>query len=271
MPATSEENHIEEIQSLRKVIQEQSQRLQKSVFLEEEIARLKNKPKKPQLKPSKVGIMEKLSAKKKLKSRKKRRKNLKIHKTVVLEPDDLPEGSRLLRYHDYTIQDICIKAENTRYRRPIYKTPDGRRVYAKLPPEIQGSHYGVELRAYILSLYYASHVSQKDIVSALRDYGIEISASQVSNILTQGHDEFHKEKEDIALWSKALIRAPLTSRARGLEAGLKSSDHIVVDDTGLRQNGKNAFCTHVGNERFAFFLSRALYPLGKASLTGALP
>ena len=181
--------------------------------------------------------MEKLSAKKKLKSRKKRRKKLKIHKTVVLEPDNLPEGSRLLRYHDYTIQDICIKAENTRYRRPIYKTPDGRRVYAKLPPEIQGSHYGVELRAYILSLYYASHVSQKDIVSALRDYGIEISASQVSNILTQGHDEFHKEKEDI------------------LEAGLRSSKHIVVDDTGLRQNGKNAFCTHVGNERFAFFQS----------------
>ena len=178
----------------KRVIERQ---VQKISLLEEEIARLKNKPKKPQLKPSKVGIMEKLSAKKKLKSRKKRRKKLKIHKTVVLEPDNLPEGSRLLRYHDYTIQDICIKAENTRYRRPIYKTPDGRRVYAKLPPEIQGSHYGVELRAYILSLYYASHVSQKDIVSALRDYGIEISASQVSNILTQGHDEFHKEKEDI--------------------------------------------------------------------------
>ena len=50
MPATSEENHIEEIQSLRKVIQEQSQRLQeqsqKIKLLEEEIARLKNKPKK---------------------------------------------------------------------------------------------------------------------------------------------------------------------------------------------------------------------------------
>ena len=77
MSSVSEQDYIEEIESLRKIIVEQSQLIEKQAqkiqVLEEEIARLKNKPKKPQLQPSKIGILEKLSAKKNLKSRKKRR------------------------------------------------------------------------------------------------------------------------------------------------------------------------------------------------------
>ena len=63
----------------------------------------------------------------------------------------------------------------------------------------------------MLSLYHSMHVSQRDILSHLQEQGIEISSAQVSRILTQGHGQFHKEKQDIALWPKALIRAPLTS------------------------------------------------------------
>ena len=83
------------------------------------------------------------------------------------------------------------------------------------------------------------HVSQRDILSHLQEQDIEISSAQVSRILTQKHslEKFHKEKEDI------------------LEARLQSSDYIVVDDTGLRQKGRNGFCSHIGNERFAFFQS----------------
>ena len=239
--SVSEKEYIKEIQALKEIIQEQSQKLQeqsqKIQLLEEEINRLKNRPKKPKLKPSGIGLLEKLSAKKSLKARKKRRKKLKIHKIITLKPDNLPQGSRLLKYRDYIVQNIRIEAENIKYRRPIYKTPEGVCVFTKLPSEIKGSSYGVELRAYILSLYHSMHVSQRDIVSALQGYGIQISPAQVSRILTQGHDVFHKEKEDI------------------LEAGLQSSAHIVVDDTGLRQNGRNGFCTHIGNERFASFQS----------------
>ena len=228
MSSISEKEYIEEIQALKKIIQEQSQKIQ---VLEEEIARLKNKPKKSQLKPSRIGVLEKLSAKKNLKSRKKRRKKLKIHRTIVLKPENIPAGSCLLKYCKYTIQDIRIVLENIQYLRPKYKTPQGKLIYAKLPSEIDGSGYGVELKAYMLSLYHSMHVSQRDILSHLQERGIEISSAQVSRILTQRHslEKFHKEKEDI------------------LEAGLQSSDHIVVDDTGLRQNGKNAFCTHVGS------------------------
>ena len=73
--SVSEQNYIKEIQALKEIIQEQSQRIK---VLEEEINRLKNRPKKPKLKPSGIGLLEKLSAKKSLKARKKRRKKLKI-------------------------------------------------------------------------------------------------------------------------------------------------------------------------------------------------
>jgi len=32
----------------------------------------------------------------------------------------------------------------------------------------------------------------------------------------------------------------------------ESQDHNV-DDTGARHNGKNGYCTHIGNEYFAWF------------------
>ena len=33
------------------------------------------------------------------------------------------------------------------------------------------------------------------------------------------------------------------------------SSYVNVDDTGARHNGKNGYCTHVGNEDFAWFES----------------
>ena len=55
--------------------------------------------------------------------------------------------------------------------------------------------------------------------------------------MTEKHDSFHQEKEDI------------------LKTALTYSDYVVSDDTGARHAGKNGFCTHVGNEFFAYFKS----------------
>ena len=38
-----------------------------------------------------------------------------------------------------------------------------------------------------------------------------------------------------------------------LRTGLRSASWITVDDTGARHKAKNGFCTHIGNDRFAFF------------------
>ena len=38
-----------------------------------------------------------------------------------------------------------------------------------------------------------------------------------------------------------------------LQAGLSVSQYVHADDTGARHNGKNGYCTHIGNELFAWF------------------
>ena len=67
--------------------------------------------------------------------------------------------------------------------------------------------------------------------------GIDISAGQLSRILTEGKDAFHQEKAEL------------------LPAGLAVSTYVQVDDTGARHQGHNGFCTHIGNELFAYFES----------------
>ncbi len=37
--------------------------------------------------------------------------------------------------------------------------------------------------------------------------------------------------------------------------GLQVSRYIQVDDTGARHRGRNGYCTHIGNELFAWFES----------------
>jgi hypothetical protein len=59
----------------------------------------------------------------------------------------------------------------------------------------------------------------------------------VNHIITEGHDRFHSEKEEI------------------LRIGLEVSSYVNVDDTGARHQGKNGYCTHIGNELFAWFQS----------------
>ncbi|MBI4739429.1 transposase, partial [Candidatus Woesearchaeota archaeon] len=75
------------------------------------------------------------------------------------------------------------------------------------------------------------------MLEELHEFGIEISTGQISDILTAGHESFHAEKAEI------------------LSTGLEISPYINVDDTGARHNGTNGYCTHIGNELFAWFES----------------
>ena len=64
-----------------------------------------------------------------------------------------------------------------------------------------------------------------------------MSSGQLHRLVTEGKDRFHREKDEI------------------LRVGLRVSRHIHVDDTGARHKGKNGYCTHIGNEWFAWFES----------------
>jgi hypothetical protein len=81
------------------------------------------------------------------------------------------------------------------------------------------------------------HVPQNKIHSFLCGIGTQISAGEIDRILAADENIFHNEKEEI------------------LKTGLKISPFVVVDDTGHRHKGNNGYCTHIGNDLFAYFHS----------------
>lgn len=118
-----------------------------------------------------------------------------------------------------------------------WQSPDGTYYYAHLPTHLQGTDFGSSLKSYILYQYHQCHVTQPLLLEQLWEFGISISSGQLSRILTEGHQEFHIEKEE------------LLARAK------QDSPYLQTDDTGARHNGKNGYCTFIGNQKFSFFES----------------
>ena len=220
-------------------IKQQGEVIQK---LKDEIAILKGQKPKPKIKPSNLekdaNTPEKSSENKKRPGSKKKSKTkqLAINEEKIIQPKSIPKGSEFKGYKDFVVQDLVIKNWNTCYRRARYKTPDGNYIIGKLPNEVS-THFGLRLTAFILYQYYHAHVTQPLIFEQLQEYGINISTGQISRIISENKERYHKEKEMI------------------LSTGLKFSDYINVDDTGARHNGKNGYCTHIGNDFFAWFKS----------------
>ena len=158
---------------------------------------------------------------------------------MVVKADNVPSGSQFKGYEDFTVQGLVIQPHNVRYRRERCETPQGDAIVAPLPQEVRvlGGHFDCTVVSFILYQYYHAHVTQPLILEQLWEFGVDISAGQVSHILTEGHDRFHSEKAEI------------------LRVGLEVSDYVNVDDTGARHQGQNGYCTHIGNELFAWFQS----------------
>lgn len=242
IPDIPEEERTPLVATLLEIIHLQREQIQ---ALKDENAQLKGQKPKPKIKPSNL---EKNSGPKKDNEDKtdngkrpgseKRKKTaeLKIHETKPIKPDNLPEGSRFKGHEPYTVQDIVLQSHNTVYLLERWETPEGKVIVGKLPAEVF-SHFGVTLVCFVLYLYYHAHVTQPLILEQLLEVGVDISAGQVNRIITEGKDRFHKEKEEI------------------LRVGLEVSNYVNVDDTSARHQGKNGYCTHIGNELFAWFES----------------
>lgn len=204
----------------------------------DENARLKKQKPKPKIQPSKLTkkVKKNSSGKRPGSAKRKKTVTLKIHKTEQIAPESIPPGSEFKGLSPYTVQGLKISIFNTLYQLEQWETPDGKIISGKLPPEIDG-HFDHILKSYILYQYHHCHVTQPLLLEQLREWDVDISSGHLSNILTENKGLFHEEKDDI------------------LFAGLNSSSHVNVDDTGARHNGKNGYCTHIGNEFFAWFES----------------
>lgn len=232
----SEEEKTPLVISLLEMIQYQNGQIR---LLRDEIARLKDHKPAPRPKPSNLDKKTegKKGGKKKKRKKKPKTENLEIHDEIIIKPKtEPPPGSEFKGYEDYVVQDMVISGHNTVYRRERWKTPSGGYVVGKLPEEIHG-HFGPTLVSFILYQYHSCHVTQPLICGQLREYGVDISTGQAGNIIVKNKDRFHREKDQI------------------LSVGLRLSGHINVDDTGASHQGKGGFCTHVGNEWFAWFES----------------
>jgi hypothetical protein len=209
--------------------------------LKEEIKRLKGHKGKPKIKPSKMNKGNKGSSANSQKragsNKREKTDKLTIHeeKTIVLE--DIPEGSRFKGYQYYTVQELVLEIKNTKYCLERWQFPDGSNHVAALPAEIAGYHFGPVLRSFIDYQYHHQRVTQLLLLEQLRDYGLDISTGELNRLITEGKESFHQEKTDI------------------LPAGISASTYVHVDDTGSRHGGKNGYCTHIGNELFAWFES----------------
>jgi hypothetical protein len=211
--------------------------------LRDEIARLKQHKGKPKIPPSRLEKEPRGKRKKKTDGRKRqgsekrsKTKDLPIHETIPIAPADLPAGSTRVGHDDWIVQGLDIRLHNVCYQLEIWRTPDGALIKGKLPDSVDG-HFNTTLRSFILQQYNHGHVTQPLIWEELLDFGVDISSGQVNRILTEQKELFHIEKEGM------------------LSAGLEVSDHINVDDTGARHAGKNGYCTHIGNDLFAWFQS----------------
>jgi Transposase IS66 family len=206
--------------------------------LREEIARLKGLKGRPNIKPSgmdKGTEPPKPNQPAKRLGRGKVTPRVTIEKQVVNVP--VPPGSRFKGNEPFLVQDLVITVRATCYQRERWVTPEGRTILAPLPEGIEG-HFGPELRRFVLMQYHQGQSTLPRLLAMLRSVGVSISKRQLQRLLTEKHDDFIAEAQDV------------------LRAGLETSPFVSVDDTGARHKGKNGFCTQIGNQWFTWFGTR---------------
>ena len=251
VPQLSAEDLTDRETLLLQIVREREECIQE---LKDELARLKGEKGKPKIKPSRLEPKEKAQkqeedsqecpgeenkAHKKRPGSEKRHKtaSLPIHETTIIQPtEEIPLGSEFKGYQDYTVQELIVRAHNIRYRLAIWKTPTGDYLRGQLPQQVrEKGHFGSHLRSYLLYQYHHCHVTQPLLAEQMHEWGIDISAGQLNRILVEDKDSYHAEKREI------------------LRVGLEVSSYINTDDTSARHQGVNSYCTHIGNEWFAWF------------------
>ncbi|MCP4046818.1 MAG: transposase [Gammaproteobacteria bacterium] len=249
LPEIPEADQTSVVQTLLGLAEQLMERVQQQdeeiALLKDEINILKGEKKRPTFKGSKldkntsVDPAAKTTRKKRPGSRNKRKtQTLDIHEDRVVAPEGpLPPGSRFKGYRTFVVQDILIQPHNTCYYLEHWLTPDHRSLTGRLPGFLRGRHFGPQLMRYLLYQYHHAHATQPVLLEQCREWGIEISAGQINQLLLQGQEVFHAEKDAV------------------LQAGLSASPYVTVDDSGARHQGHNGFVTQIGNDLFGWFQS----------------
>ena len=243
IPAEQRTPLVEALLAIIGAQQDRIRQLEETVQqLRDEIAVLKGQKPRPKIAPSRLEQPPQpppADGQKRPGSEKKSKKaQLVITQERVIPFPDPPRGSVPKGHEEYLVQELVMRAEVTRYLRERILTPDGESLLAPLPADVlPGQHFGPTLISHIVYQYHHNHVTQPLLLDELTQRGIVISAGQIHRILTENKQIFHEEKAEL------------------LTAGLATAKYIQVDDTGARHEGKNGYCTQIGNAFFAYFES----------------
>lgn len=233
---------------LRHALDRVQQLEQTNQLLRDEIACLKGQKPRPQVQPSILPLPtppnDTATGKPRLRGKPSGPRNveLTIDHEVPLHPATLPQGAIFKGFEPYVVQELLIHSDTTRYLRARYELPNGQSLLAPLPAgvlPVEGGHFGANLVAYILDQYHHAQVTEPLLLAQLHEYGFVISAGQLHHLLTENKEGFHQEKAEV------------------LATGLAASSYVGTDDTGARHQGKNGYCTVIGNDLFAVFESSA--------------
>jgi len=232
-------NLVEELKRENAVLREEVQRLR------DENNRLKGEQGQPDVKRNKATKNQDHSSEKERHRPKQWRKGSKVDKVkidreeqLVVDKQVLPADAQFKGYEPVVVQDIAIKTDNVRFWKEKYYAPStGKSYLASLPAGYEGE-FGPGLRALVITLYYASEMTEPKIIEFLSHFGLSISAGQVSNLLTKKHEVWHTEKDEI------------------YQAGLASSSWQHIDDTSTRVDGQNQYCHVLGNPLYTAYFTR---------------
>lgn len=210
--------------------------------LKEEIDRLKRQKSRPKIPPSTLENNKQGKGSENIGTQQRSADNpvgpKKIrHQEIIINPINVPEGSRFKGYSDFHVEDLNIEALKIKYRLAVYETPTGEILRGQLPTNLKRKHYGPTLITYCLDQYHGRGVTRPQLLEQLHGIGVTISAGELDNLLIADKEIFHEEKAAI------------------FETGKTLSDYLNTDDTNARHDGKNGYCTHVGSPLFSYFES----------------
>jgi hypothetical protein len=174
------------------------------------------------------------------KQKSKKMEAVKIDRQITLKisKDELPDDAVFKGYETRVFQDIKPITDNIEFRREIYYSSSlNKTILASLPKGYHGE-FGPGVRALILFLYRDSCMTQPAIARFFTTFGIQISMNTISRMITEGHDRFHHEKEDI------------------INTALKMGLYQHIDDTSCRVNGKNHYTHILCGPLFTAFFTR---------------
>jgi len=232
-------NLVETLKVENQELREQNQRLR------DEINRLKGEQGKPNVKPNRQKRVssDHSSERERRQPRERKRRHklarVKIDRTEELdvEPERLPADAEFKGHEEVTVQDLSMHTDNVLFRkRKYYSASEGKTYLAELPPGYEGE-YGPGIKSLAIVMHFGMQTTEPKILEFFRQFGIQISSGQLSNMLIKDKEPFHTEKDAI------------------YEAGLRSSPWQHMDETAARVNGQNQHCHIVCNPLYSAYFT----------------